>query len=84
MLGQDVDYSSGQYNVTIPIGSAIATFNISIIDDSLFEGDEEFYLIMDQSSSLSGITIGSPNRVVVKIFDNESKYTCLRCGNIWG
>ena len=69
-----MDYVSGQYNITIPTGSTNATFNISIIDDNLFEGDEEFYLIIDQSLSLSGITIGSPYRAVVNLFDNESKF----------
>ena len=72
-----MDYVSGQYNITIPAGSTNATFNISIIDDSLFEGDEEFYLIIDQSLSLSGITIGSPYRAVVKIFENEGVYIYL-------
>ena len=72
-LGLGIDYRSRQYNVTIPISSARATLNILIVDDILFEGDEEFYLTIDKSLSFNGIIIGSPNRAVVKIFDNEGK-----------
>ena len=72
-LEQGVDYRSGQYNVTIPINSARATLNISIVDDNLFEGDEEFYLTIDKSLSFYEIIIGSPNRAIVKIFDNEGE-----------
>ena len=67
------DYHSGQYNVTIPAGSNSASFNISITDDSVFEQNEDFHLIIDQSSSLSGVIIGDPSRAVVNIFDNDRK-----------
>ena len=40
----------------------------------MFEGDEEFYLTIDQSLSLNEITIGSPYRAVVNIFENESEF----------
>ena len=73
-VGQDVDYISGQYNVTIPAGSINASFDIPIIDDGIFEQNEDFYLTIDQLSSLSGVIIGSPDRAVVNIFDNDRKY----------
>ena len=73
LLGQDVDYGSGQHNITISAGNTNVSLNIVITDDNLFEGDEEFYLMINQSLSLSRIVIGSPNRAVVKIFDDECK-----------
>ena len=73
LQGQDVDYNSGPYDVIIPAGHVISSFNISIIDDNIFERHEEFYLTIDQSSSLNGVIIGSPNRTVVKILENDGK-----------
>ena len=73
VIGQNVDYGSGQYIITIPARSTNAYFTISITDDNLFEGNEEFYLNINKSLSLAEIIIGSPNRAVVKIFDNECK-----------
>ena len=72
-LGQGVDYGSGQYNVTIPAGSVNTSFDIPITDDNIFEQNEIFYLTIDQSSSLNGVIIGSPNEAVVNIFDNDRK-----------
>ena len=72
-----MDYGSGFYNIKIPTGSANVTLNISIIDDLVLEGNEEFYLIIDQSSSFSGVIIGNPNKVVVKIIDDDCK--CITC-----
>ena len=75
LLGNNVDYNSGQYNVKIPAGSTKVPFNILISDDNFFEGDEEFYLIINKQSSLpNGTIIGSPNRATVKVFDNECKH----------
>ena len=71
--GQSVDYGSGEYNITIPAGSNNASFDIPIIDDGIFEQNEDFYLTIDQLSSLSGVIIGNPHRVVVNIFDNDRK-----------
>ena len=39
----------------------------------MFEENEEFVLTIDQSSSLNGVIIGSPNTAVVNISDNDGK-----------
>ena len=68
-----VDYSSGSYNVTIPAGQISVLFDVPINDDNVFEENEEFLLTIDQSSSLNGVIIGSPNITVVNISDNDGK-----------
>ena len=75
LQGGDVDYNSGPYDVIIPAGHVISSFNISIIDDSILEQQsEKFYLIIDPSSLFNGVFAGNPNRTVVNIFDNDGKY----------
>ncbi|XP_065899383.1 adhesion G-protein coupled receptor V1-like [Dysidea avara] len=69
--GGGVDYSSGPYNVTIPAGQISVPFDVPINDDNVFEENEEFLLTIDQSSSLNGVIIGSPNVAVVNISDND-------------
>ncbi|XP_065905004.1 uncharacterized protein [Dysidea avara] len=69
--GGGVDYSSGPYYVTIPAGQISVPFDVPINDDNVFEENEEFLLTIDQSSSLNGVIIGSPNVAVVNISDND-------------
>jgi len=59
--------------VTIAAGRISGPFDISINDDNVSEENEEFLLTIDQSSSLNGVIIGSPNVAVVKISDNDGK-----------
>ena len=69
--GGGVDYNSGPYNVTIPAGQISVPFDVLINDDNVFEENEEFLLTIDQSSSLNGVIIGSPNVAVVIIQDDD-------------
>ena len=55
--------------MTIPAGQISVPFNAPINDDNVFEENEEFLLTIDQSSSLNGVIIGSPNVAVVNIYN---------------
>ena len=57
----------------IPPGQISVPFDVAINDDNVFEENEEFVLTIDQSSSLNGVIIGSPNVTVVNISDNDGK-----------
>ena len=70
----DTDYFAGPYNVTIPGGTTRAVFNVSINDDDVVEGNENFILSIDQSSLPSNVTVGVRNRTTVTIFDNDCKF----------
>ena len=72
-VGQGIDYYAEPYNITIPAGNVNASFEVAITDDDIFEQIEDFHLIIDQLSSLSGVIIGNPNRAVVNIIDNDRK-----------
>jgi len=41
-----VDYDSGPYTVTFPAGVTSVPFNVPIINDNIFEPNEEFYLTL--------------------------------------
>ena len=70
--GEGVDYFSGPYNVTFPIGSTIASFDIAIIDDGVFEFDEIFNISI--TSITNGHIVGTPAVATVTIIDTTSKY----------
>ena len=69
--GGGVDYNSGPYNITFPIGSTIASFDITIIDDNVFEFDEMFSISI--TSITNGHIVGTPAVATVTIIDTTSK-----------
>ena len=62
------DYNSGPYDVTIPAGMMKASFDITINNDNIVEGNEDFTLIIITSSSL---LVGDTNKATVTIVDDE-------------
>ena len=70
--GGGVDYFSGPYNVTFPIGSTNVSFDITIVDDNVFEFDEIFNISI--TSITNGPIVGTPAVATVTIIDNTSKY----------
>ena len=49
-------------------------FNISINDDDIVEGNENFILSIDPSSLPNNVTVGVHNQTTVTIFDNDCKF----------
>jgi len=41
-----VDFDAGPYNVTFPAGVTSVLFDVPIINDNIFEPNEEFYLTL--------------------------------------
>ena len=50
------------------------SFDISITDDNLFEGNENFILTIDPSSLLSVGSVVIPSQAIVTIVDNDGKF----------
>ena len=69
-----MDYTSGPYTVTFPVGQTTATFNVPINDDNILEGNENFILTIDQTSLPSSVNRGSPGQATVTIIDNDGKH----------
>ena len=65
------DYVSGPFNVTIFAGQTNVSFPVPITNDDIYEQNEEFILTIDQSSTLSGVLIGSSNTTTVVIMDKS-------------
>ena len=71
LTGGDVDYSSGPYTVTFPAGVTRVSFNISITDDIVLEGDENFNLTIDPSSLPSRVSVINLGQATVTIVDDD-------------
>ena len=65
-----MDYDSGPYNVTIPVGKTSGTFNITINDDDISEGNETFMITITSSAS---ITCVDHCQATLTILDNDGK-----------
>ena len=71
------DYEPGPFRVTIPAGEISVPFNISIIDDNVFEGDESFNLIINSSYPICGVL--SDCILTVTIVDNDGELLHYEC-----
>ena len=65
------DYEPGPFSVTIPAGEISVPFNISIIDDNIFEGNESFTLTIDSSSLPSRFLLQPDCLLTVTITDDD-------------
>ena len=72
-----MDYTSGPYAVTFPAGQTTATFNVPITDDTILEGDENFMLIIDETSLPDDVTRGNPGEATVTIVGDDGKATSI-------
>ena len=73
-LTGDDDYGPGPYFVTVPAGSIMVPFDISIVDDNiLLEDNENFDIIIVPESLPPNVTVGNPSRATVSIID-DGKY----------
>ena len=68
-----MDYDSGPYTVTFPVGATSASFSVSINNDYALEDDEYFMLTIDPSSLPTGVTCGDIDQATVTIVDNACK-----------
>ena len=71
-VGEGIDYNSGPYNVSFPIGSVVVLFDILINNDNVFERNERFNVHIN--SVTNGHIVGVPETARVTIMDNDSKY----------
>ena len=66
----DVDFSSSS-TVSIPAGETSATFTVTAIDDSVYEGDETSVVTISSIDN-SGVNISSSNSVTLTITEDET------------
>ena len=67
-----MDYGSGPYNVTIPSGVIITSFNVSITNDDTWEDTEAFFLIIRSESLPDGVISPRPTATII-ILDDDCK-----------
>jgi len=67
-----VDYSPAAGTLTFNRGETVKTINLPIIDDSLVEGDEDFYVRLFNASP--GVALSEPSVATVVIVDNDTGF----------
>ena len=73
-----MDFDSARSTVMFGPTDTIKTLNISIVDDSIVESQENFTLMIQLSRATArlGVERGSPSEATVVITDDDSKI-CL-------
>ena len=57
----------------IPAGATMVPFNISIFDDNILEGNEDFDITIIPSSLPIDVSRGNPGTATVNIVDDDRK-----------
>ena len=75
--GDNVDFNSTTQTAVIKAGTNSSTVNITVINDTIVEGDEMFTVNLNVPSSLApGIMAGDIIMATVTIIDTSSTYVC--------
>ena len=61
--------------IIFPAGVTTVLFNVTIIDDEIFEHSENFIISIVPASLPYGVVLGSAVNPVVTIEDNDCKYS---------
>ena len=69
----DADYDTGPYVIMFPAEQTSVPFSVSINDDMIVEGNENFTLTIDPSSLPTGVTVGGAGQATVTIVDDDRK-----------
>ena len=69
----DHDYIGGPYLVNIPAGQTASSFEISIINDSILENNENFHVFISLKSLLNRVGRVNPYLARITIVDNDGK-----------
>lgn len=77
MIG-NADFDPGPFNVSFPAQMTTASFNVPIIDDSMFEGNETFTVTIVPSTLPSRVVPGAGCVVTVTIDDDDSKFSNIQ------
>ena len=65
------DYASGPYDITFRAGNMSVQFNVPLVDDNVYEANEDFTLTILPPES---ILVGNHNQTLVTIVDDDGEY----------
>ena len=73
-VGGNIDFNSVSQTITITAGTSSGTIQITVINDTIVEGNEVFNMSLTVPSSLGpGITTGNIASATVTIIDTSSE-----------
>ena len=62
----------------IPNGDDVVCLPVSLLDDMLLKGEEDFPLVIDSVSPVPGVVPGDRVTTTLRIIDNDSKLWCKK------
>ena len=62
----------------IPNGDGVVCLPVSLLDNMLLEGEEDFPLVIDSVSPVPGVVPGNRVTTTLRIIDNDSKLWCKK------
>ena len=71
--GSGENYTSEQYNITIPAGTTRASINVPITNDDSLDFNKNFDLIINQSLLPFNVNVGSTYQTTVTIVDDDGE-----------
>ena len=71
-IGGGVDYDSGPYNVTFPVGKTSVLFKVPLNDDNILEESETFTLMIDNPLP-NRVTVSNKTPATITIVNTDSK-----------
>ena len=72
-IGGGIDYNSGPYNITFSTGVTTVLLNISINNDNILEGNEDFIVSINNSTLPDNVITNTSGTATVTIRDDDSK-----------
>ena len=67
------DYNIGPFDVEFSAGMTRVPFSVTIARDNILEGNETFYLLINQSVLPSEVSLKDPGQTTVIIVDSNGK-----------
>ena len=73
----DDDYDLEEHNITFLANETIVELSITINDDNITENNENFNLVIDDSSLPNTVTLGDYNTTEITIINDDGKNKLL-------
>ena len=72
-VGEDYEAVDSVTVSFVPSGEAVVCLPVTLLDDTLLEGEESFPLQIDSVSPTPGVVAGDRDTTTLRIIDDDSK-----------
>lgn len=76
------DYVSGDLAILIPHLSTVGCINVTVVDDTVVEMDEQFRVRVIYSAGQPGVLLGTPSEASITIINDDGECRGLEDGQV--